>query len=795
MSFTRRDRLPAGRAVTPRRPGRGPGGRSASRSAPEEKGSRMLVAPRRGQVAALLTLVVGLGLATRASGANLTGVVHDNFGIGVANVNLDAIDQCTGASVFLSNDLTASDGSFSIALPNGTYDLHFNPPAGSTLAAGDLQAVVVTTNASLGTISLVQGRLVSGMVLTPTFSPAAGMGLKFIDAATEHRVFLTKGSTDAAGNWSVRVPPGTWNVDFRPPAGSPFADGERLGLVVGGSDISGLSDFLKTGFAVTGHVQNAASVALAEVDLSAFDKCTGNEVPNAHDNTDAAGNFSIVMPAGTYTFTVAPPFCTPSEATRLVDVVVSGPASLGTFTLRNAVTVSGVVHNPDGSAMVDARVKFFDVTLPGIPRQGTARDHTSASGAFAIEVPPGTYDINVEPPVGSTARVIHLPSVAIAGAANLGTLTALAGVAISSHVQGPAAQPVENVNVNVVDHATRVSQHLTHDATDAAGNYRVVVAPGTYDVQYGPPACNGLAPATVDSVVINATTTLPTTSLVTGIHLSGSLADQASAPVAGAALDVLRAGTTRHVYTPDALTAANGSYDVLIAPGQYDFHYLPPAGSRLRPRSVSYPFESGSTTLPPVTLSPGLLLSGSVQDAGTHAGIAGVELQVFPAHQSTPLLTANTETNSLGSFSFPVDNGTWDIRYVPPVGSNYAEAWRRGVVVSADLTLPVQTLAPTSTAVAPPAARALELAPPLPNPARRDVRFTFLAPHGAAKLSVWDVTGRRVATLWNGPAPVPTTVVWNARGSEGRLAPPGIYLVGLTDASGGMRLRRVTLLP
>src|ERR1043166_9861284 len=109
---------------------------------------------------------------------------------------------------------------------------------------------------------------------------------------------------------------------------------------------SDLSDFLKTGFAVTGHVQNAASVALAEVDLSAFDKCTGNEVPNAHDNTDAAGNFSIVMPAGTYPFTVDPPFCTPSEATPLVDVVVRGPASLGTFALRTAVTVSGWVHSP-----------------------------------------------------------------------------------------------------------------------------------------------------------------------------------------------------------------------------------------------------------------------------------------------------------------------------------------------------------------------------------------------------------------------------------------------------------------
>ncbi len=749
----------------------------------------------RGRTSRALSALLIASLATRASGATLTGVVRSNLGVGVANANIDAIDQCTGSNIFIATDLAASDGSFSIGVPNGTYDLHFIPPAGSTLSAGDRQEFVVTGNAALGTISLSPGALVSGTLLTPTLGPATGMGLKFIDAVTGHRVFLTKSTTDVAGHWSVRVPAGSWNIDFRPPSGSAFADGERTGLVVGASDIAGLSDALKNGFVVTGHVQNSALNPLSEVDLSAFNKCTGDEVPNAHDNTDAAGNFSLVMPAGTFTFTIDPPYCVASEATRVVDVVVSGPLNLGTFTLRNAVMVSGIVHNPDGSPMVDARVKFFDVSLAGPPRQGTVRDHTNAAGAFAIAVPAGTYDINIEPPVGSTARVLHLSSMGITVTTNLGTLTTLAGVAISSHVQGPGAVPLGNVNINVVDHLTGVAQHLTHDATDANGNYRVVVAPGTYDVQYAPPLCDALVPASIDSVVIASTTTLATANLVTGIHLTGTVTDASQVPVSGGELDVFPAGSTHQLFTPGALTAANGSYDVLLVPGKYDIHYLPAAGSRLRPRSVSYPLESTSAALSPVVLSPGLLLSGNVRDANTLAALAGVRIEVYPVHNSAPLLTANNQSSAAGSFSFPIDSGRWDLRYVPSPGTNYAAAWRTGVLVSADLALTMQSLAPTSTAVAPPVASALELAPPEPNPARGEVRFQFRAAHGAAQLSVWDVSGRRVAALWNGPATAPTGVRWDTRSSNGRPVPPGIYFVRLSDSTGGTRMRRVTVMP
>jgi hypothetical protein len=527
------------------------------------------------------------------------------------------------------------------------------------------------------------------------------------------------------------------------------------------------------------------------------DVCTDNTAPTAHDNTDATGAFSIVVPAGTYTFTLDPPACKLVEAKRVEDVVVTGARNLGTFVLRNAFTVSGLVKNPDGTAMVDARLKFFDDNLTGVPRQGTTRDHTSATGSFAVAVPPGTYDINIEPPTGSSARVLHLNNLVISNNTNLGTQTTLAGVAISSHLQAPGGAALENVNVNVVDHATRASQRLAHDATDVAGNYRVVVAPGTYDIQYETPVCDGMAPTSVDSVRILATTVLPTLTLQPGIHLVGTVTDTLHAPVAGADIDVFPAASAHKLYTPGAQTAVNGGYDVFVPSGQYDMHFLPAAGSRLRASAVSTPLETSSAALAPVLLPPGLLLSGSVRDAGTLAAIDGVRIEVYPrSTQSAQMLCAHNESNATGFFSFPVDSGSWDVRYVPPAGTNYAEVWRR-VLVSADLALPVQSLAPVTAGVAPVAGAgsALELAVPRPNPARGEVRFEFQALHGVARLTVWDVTGRRVAALWDAPAPGPTTVRWDTRASDGRPVPPGIYLVRLSDTTGGSRLRRITVMP
>jgi hypothetical protein len=80
----------------------------------------------------------------------------------------------------------------------------------------------------------------------------------------------------------------------------------------------------------------------------------------------------------------------------------------------------------------------------------------------------------------------------------------------------------------------------------------------------------------------------------------------------------------------------------------------------------------------------------------------------------------------------------------------------------------------------------LQLSAAAPNPFRNATRLVFTLPQrGDADLSVFDVTGRHVATLFHGDAAAgPHTATWNGRSSGGSLAPSGVYRCVLQTAAG-----------
>ncbi len=100
---------------------------------------------------------------------------------------------------------------------------------------------------------------------------------------------------------------------------------------------------------------------------------------------------------------------------------------------------------------------------------------------------------------------------------------------------------------------------------------------------------------------------------------------------------------------------------------------------------------------------------------------------------------------------------------------------------------------PVSVGAAP--AVRFALAPARPNPfaGEAGLRFT-LAEAGPARLTVFDLAGRQVAVLFDGPAPAGETGVrWDGRDASGREAPAGIYFYRLEGAD-GVRTRRLVKL-
>jgi len=103
----------------------------------------------------------------------------------------------------------------------------------------------------------------------------------------------------------------------------------------------------------------------------------------------------------------------------------------------------------------------------------------------------------------------------------------------------------------------------------------------------------------------------------------------------------------------------------------------------------------------------------------------------------------------------------------------------------------------SSVAAAPPAARVarIELSAPSPNPSSSATRMQLALPAaGAVDLSVYDASGRRVATLLHSVLPAGRrSVQWDGRDAAGRLATPGIYFAQLVTPQGSAVQRIVRM--
>lgn len=640
----------------------------------------------------VLLFLVCLG-GTRSSQAvtyTVSGVVKNEAGQGLGGVDLAFVEYCSDAPIFLPNHTTIANGSFSIVVNENTYDIEFSPAAGSTLAGSNTGDLAIHANLNLGTIVLHPGIKIAGTVRNQAGTGLTGINLDLVNVATGNKIFVANDVTGTGGTYSVRVPPGTYDAEYRPASTTTYVTGLRKGLVAT-ADVTGLIDTLVPGVKVFGHVQDQNAANVVNADLNFYDTCQGFTIPTAHDNSDSLGNFAVYVPAGTYTISFAPPRCTTLGAARIASLPVAADTDLGPNELPDAFPVSGRILDPMGQPVADADLKFYDVSSGA--RQASAHSHTDALGTFSSYVPPGDYNLNILPPPAKDLLVGRIP-VTVAGATPVGDVTLLAGLRIAGSVLGPGGAGVRNANVNVLDSATRASVRLANDNTAEDGSFGVIVPPGTYDFQYLPPACSPLAQGDQKRVAVGSGMALPAIHLVPGVHARGNVVDALGFAVTNVDLDFFPAGTRDKSYTPNDNTSGSGAYDVFIAPGIYDIDYTPPSGNPLRAVQRFSVVLSSDTTLPNTVLHRGFFVSGSVLESSTSLPVAGAVLAFYPPGGGSPLFTPRNSSDSSGAYSVLVDSGTWDILYSPPPGSGLAPRWRRGVVVSSNTALPSTLLLP-----------------------------------------------------------------------------------------------------
>lgn len=131
-------------------------------------------------------------------------------------------DSVSGDQLYTPGDNTDGAGFVDVVVPAGTYDFDICPQFADQLVATTLVSQVVTGNVFLGTLQLANGVVLSGNVKDTGGTPQAGIDLDMKVSGTGAKITLCGDNTDSAGNYAVVVPTGTFDLEFEPPAGSPF---------------------------------------------------------------------------------------------------------------------------------------------------------------------------------------------------------------------------------------------------------------------------------------------------------------------------------------------------------------------------------------------------------------------------------------------------------------------------------------------------------------------------------------------------------------------------------------------
>ncbi len=345
----------------------------------------------------LSALAMLVSFASPSFAGVITGRVVDFNGLGVPGVNINADFSGGGGHPTLLNDGTDANGYFTTTItPNGVFDISFLPPAPplTTHLITELFDVSVVGTINLGTIALPRGYSLSGRLLNPAGLGVADVNLDVIDAAGNNLV-LQSDSSNASGVFNLAVPLGdhTLRMDTSAVVGQTLASKQSAVNVAGNTDLGTLA--LAQGFTLTGFVKRTNLVGVAGVQLDVYDSATGTKLYVPLNTTDAAGAFSLIVPAGIFDVRFAPPFALLLVATERVNQVVNANLNLGTLILQNGVVLSGTVQAFNGQKYAGVDV---DVFFAGTNNQVVLfNDNTSALGIYQVVIPTGTFDVRFTP--------------------------------------------------------------------------------------------------------------------------------------------------------------------------------------------------------------------------------------------------------------------------------------------------------------------------------------------------------------------------------------------------------------
>ncbi|MGE4602116.1 MAG: hypothetical protein AAEJ65_04355, partial [Planctomycetota bacterium] len=232
----------------------------------------------------------------------ISGIILDSAGGPIQGADLDLFDPDSPATeIPVTGDTTDTNGSFSMlittTIPNGTYTLEINPPPGflSVELALDLDG-----DLDVGTINIGSGWIITGLVENTLANPLFPIDIDIRGNSTGW-LDLTGDFTQPDGTFCLTIPALVDEYRFVYRMSSPFptvfpieVDGVFL---FGDTDVGTI--VMELAHTLTGTVVDKDGVPMPGIDMNIYD-AQGIETDLNDDNTDANGNFSVLVPEGTW---------------------------------------------------------------------------------------------------------------------------------------------------------------------------------------------------------------------------------------------------------------------------------------------------------------------------------------------------------------------------------------------------------------------------------------------------------------------------------------------------------------
>jgi hypothetical protein len=555
-----------------------------------------------------------IGKVTNSSGTGLGGMCIELAGPGSPNIP----DATNPDGSYLVNEMAA--GSYELGFSPGCgnsgnyapyfYDNQDDPSLASQIPVAAASVHVINAQMQVGgevagTVTNAGGRKLTGVCVGIATPFLGQIGFIFTQI-----VFSQNGRFQFTG-----LEPGQYYVSFGCGNDSGRYAGQwfpgvlsnataRLVSVAAGQT-SGISAVLRQGGTISGVVTSTSGKPLASICVQVVTKNGASVNPGVlGPGTDARGAYQISgLPAGSYDVEFDPCLYNsrytaqwyPGKAVQASATLVKIRAGATTAGINARLTVggsiSGRVTGADGKTLDNICVLAYD------PYNGLfASGATGKAGTYLIlGVSTGSYTVEFSPCFNQNLVTALTQTKVVAPRATTGVnATLLRGGSVSGVITtaGATQVPVANECAEVVSANPNNAGGLGVSAP--GGEYLATgIAPGTYTVYFGDPAC-GLGPpnlvpdwydnqpsqasAATITVTAGQTTTgidaaLPTTGEITGTVSHGP----ADAPVSGACVT---AYPTAAGSVPIVAVSRDGSYSLIdLQPGGYRVEFTSGCGA------------------------------------------------------------------------------------------------------------------------------------------------------------------------------------------------------------------------